>query len=458
MPVTTPLTTLADDQAAAAATAVTDLTTTLHNEDAALPAIRQAVTDATAALAGHARDEASLRMQLCQIVLPADSEPLVTSLENVLVTEQGDRALLASSSDDLARALRKRAATAAQLADATARASVAAAAATVEHAAAEQEAAWLATAHSQPVTDAITAAGAAHGTDPYQAAQSKVKGIVDSQNSGSAMYDLLARRAQEARNRDAAVDNSATRAVNARNDLQATQSPLVGARAKADTAYARVVAELGAVAQTTVADYAAAISSLAAIAAAPGPTSAEDGAITVAADDAAGAAPHEVAVYDANDKLRTAEATLDQAVLAGIASNPDFDPDTDASVTAQRDDVNAKKGDVQNAKNALTADEQLHLDTYEAAIPDAIKQLIVAFFIADATLTRIAAIDVADLENRLTTARSDLATARANAATQERSATRLDGEVSDRTAEAAAWLTVAPDRDAALIKGEGSTT
>lgn len=458
MPVTTPLTTLADDQAAAAAAAVTDLTTTLQDQDAALPAIRQAVTDATAALAGHARDEAGLRMQLCQIVLPADSEPLVTSLENVLVTEQGDRAQLAGASDDLARALRRRATTAAQLADASSRATVAAAAATVEHAAAEQEAAWLATAHSQQVSDAISAAGAASGTDPYQTAQGKVKDIVDSQNSGSAMYDLLARRAREARNRDAAVADSASRAVNARNDLEATRSPLAGARAKAETAYARVVAELGVVAQTTLADYAGAIASLTAIAAAPGPTTAEDGAITVAADDAAGAAPHETAIYDANDQLRSAQAALDQAVLQGIASNPDFDADTDPSVTAQRDDVNTKKGDVQNAKNALTADEQLHLDTYEAAIPEAVKALIVAFFTADATLSRVAAIDVGDLENRLTSARNDLATARANAASQERSATRLDGEVGDRTAEAAAWQTVAPDRGAALIKGEGSIT
>lgn len=458
MSVTTPLTTLADSTATEAASTVANLTATLQAQDTGLSAARQAVAAATTTLTADLRTEASLRRQLCQIEMPADSDPLVVQLEAVLVVEQADRATVAKTADHLDAAVRARASSAAALSAATSRAASTAAAAAAEHASATQVEAWLAAIAATPVTDAIAAAAAARASTPYIKAQAHLKAIVDTPTSGTAkMFDLFARRATEAAAREAYVSEFAAHALDARQTLLATQAPLAGAQAKAETAYARAVAVLQDLAENAVNQLGAATASLAAIAAADDPTVAEQAAITVATDHAAAAAPHETDVYEANDALRAACKAFDLAVLQHRAADPHFDPDTAAGVATERAAVTNKKADVKAKVTALTADEQTHLDTYEATLPDAVKDQIVAFFAAAAIIAKIAAFGT-HVAGDVGAAATALATARTNAGVQNAAAAGLDREVTDRSGAAAARATVSAARTAALIRGEGSTT
>jgi hypothetical protein len=453
MPVTTPLTDFAQQQVTSTQADVDTLKASLTAQDGALPTAWQTVAEAKAALQSDVDQEAAYREALRDIETPADSDPIITALEGLLVTEQDDRARVATAADQLADALRTRASTAAALNVATGRRDAAQASAGSIGTAAAQVEAWLQVAESSAVSDAITAATAARGSQPYQDAQAHIKTIVDS-GGATTMYDLFARRAAEAANRSAHLAASADRAVDAREALLATQAPLQGAVAQAQTRYDRQVARLQDLATNALTDWAAATASLTAVAHGAGLTPAEQGAVSMHYHDATTAAPKEVAVYDANDRLRGAQDTLDAAVLAKIAADPTFDASTSADVQAERDDVNAKQGDLQNARNDL-AGSQGPLDAYEAALPDAVKDDIVAFFRADALIGKLEGFGTT-VPDDVGAAATDLATAWANLAKQEASADRLDREAADRTAAVTSRSQVSDARAAELIRGEGT--
>jgi len=316
---------------------------------------------------------------------------------------------------------------------------------------------WLATIAAAPVTDALAAATTATGTDPYASAKAHLAAIVDTGTSGTTMYDLFARRAKEGAQRDTDISAAADRVLDARQSLLATQAPLDGALAQAATTYARRVAVLKDLAGNAVIEFATATASLAGIAAAARPTVAEQAAITVATEQAAVAAPHESAVYDANDALRAALVALDAVVLRHLESDPGFDPSTAPEVQHEREAVAAARIAVQTAVDTLTSDERSHLATYDATLPDPVKEQIVSFFLAEALIAKIAAFG-ANVSHDVGTAATALAAGRRNAAIQRAAADRLDREVSDRAGAAAARALVSAARGAALIRGEGSIT
>jgi len=463
MSVSTPLTILADATRDAALASKNTLTQSLAAQDAALPTLLKNVATATTALATDAALEAGLRLDLARIELPSDSDPIVVALENVLVHEQGARAEIEAATDELAAAQLRRARTAADLASAAVAVGVTAQRADQEHAAADQVGAWSTAAAAPAVAAVKAAAQTAKNGDPYQAARSRIQSIVDVSTADTTLYELFARRAAEAAERDADVTATVTRATAAVQHFGAANRPSDATLAGAEAAYATAVADLRDIAENVVARYAAAISALTAMvppAAAPvplvpvSPTVAEQGAITAAATDAAAAAPKEVTVYDRRRDLRTKLADLDVKTLAEIEIDPSFDSDTSAVAQAQRQAVTDARTVLATAGQAL-AGVQEPLDIYEAAIPDSVKDEIVAFFAADRVIDQVAAIDVGALQAAVTAAQTALVGARSGAQKLAASGARLDGELADRRSAADAWTAVSQARRAALIRGEG---
>lgn len=446
--VTTSLTQLAAEDAARADDAIQALTSRLGADDADLTQRQAEAAEAAAALAARIDEEAAIREKLARAPLPADAEDLASALETTLVQRQYAVGAAARTADALGSAERRRAADAAAL-DAARRTQTSAR--TAEKLAqqdANRVAKWSAAAEDKPVTDALGSASQALTAAPYTEARARLDTVL-----GAAFVELFLRRATDAAHHDAEVADRLHRARTARWSALTALGDPSGTVLSARHTYSTEVARLRAIAEGAPAQYGEALNALAAVKGGAAPTPQEQQRMDVLSGHAEGAPAQEKALYDARDKLRTAEAHLDDAVLAALRNDPDIDPDTSPDLEEQRHSVADARHEVDTARAALDA-LQADLDKWEASLPDALKGQILVFLTADTVLRELADVNVQQRIHAVTDARDALVLALRKAAKADAVAVRLADEVAARTGDTDAWTTVAAARRATLVRGE----
>ncbi|MFC5219685.1 hypothetical protein [Streptomyces coerulescens] len=442
---TTSLTQFAADDVARATDAVKALTAELATGDAELAVRRKASEDAAAELARLIAEEAAIRRSLGVAPLPADAEALVKQLTTTLVRRQHAVALAAATADALGTEERHRAILAKSLDGA--RRAVTAAEATktqvdIDEGRVEQ---WTATVGTRPVTDALTGAGAALASPPYNEAMDRLAALL-----GPSVVEGLRRRATEAGNRDAAVYE---RLARARDALTASTERPSGALLKARHSYAAEVAKLRAVAEGASVRFAVAMRDLAAVRDMDSPTHEEQESMKGLHKGVEAALPAEKAVWECAEHLRRAEEELDHAMLASLHSVPSPDTGTGPTLDDLRKKVEKARLELNEAQQALAA-HQATLDAWEAAVPEALKEQVLLFLAAEATLQELKDVRVSERIESVTNARDGLVSELTRAVKAEAAARQLADEVASRTGDADAWRAVAAARRAALVRGE----
>ena len=462
---TTPLTKLADQNAARAAAAVTTLTGQLADLDTALAAAGVTAAAATANLATLRQLEVDLRAKLGRVPLPADADQLTDQLEQTLVDQQAATADAAGAADELGSVQRDRARTAAALAIARTTLASTADAAAATRADAERVEAWRTVVTASPFADAVTTAKSARTKAPYTDARDRLFDVLDkplpankgpdaTHPLGQGLLDQLAARAAEADARRAEQTDALTRIRDAAWTLAGTSTPLDVAVARATATRAALVDRLRALATGAVADLTSALATCTAIAAGPIPTTAEQGRMDGYHAAALTAAGKERAVFAAAATLREKRAAFDTAVLGKIQTDPDFAAATSDAVKTERQAVADAEGKLAAAEADLAA-VRAELDLWEVALPEPIKAQVVAFVDADGTLRDLGDVTVAQLTTALQAADQALADALQARDVQRAGDARLRDELARRSAADAAATAGAADRRAALIRGEG---
>ena len=449
---TTPLTKLADQNAARAAAAVTTLTGQLADLDTALAAAGATAAAATANLATLRQLEVDLRAKLGRVPLPADADQLTDQLEQTLVDQQAATADAAGAADELGSVQRDRARTAAALAIAWTTLASTADAAAATRADAERVEAWRTVVTASPFADAVTTAKSARTKAPYTDARDRLFDVLDkplpankgpdaTHPLGQGLLDQLAARAAEADARRAEQTDALTRIRDA-------------AWTRATATRAALADRLRALATGAVADLTSALATCTAIAAGPIPTTAEQGRMDGYHAAALTAAGKERAVFAAAATLREKRAAFDTAVLGKIQTDPDFAAATSDAVKTERQAVADAEGKLAAAEADLAA-VRAELDLWEVALPEPVKAQVVAFVDADGTLRDLGDVTVAQLTTALQAADQALADALQARDVQRAGAARLRDELARRSAAGAAATAGAADRRAALIRGEG---
>ncbi|MEU7106355.1 hypothetical protein ABZ951_15020 [Streptomyces sp. NPDC046215] len=517
---TTPLTQLADEELERAAGAVTTLTGRLAACDTDLARCQREAADATGALAALVAEEAGIRRDLGAAPLPVDADGLARTLEELLVERQRAVAEAARSADALGAVQRGRTALTDALTLAQGRLAKATDAAKKAQEDADQVAAWVgavrarsagkaspgtdpkrggaaqktedaagtsdATAQKtegpaqktegpaqkdespaqKPESPAQKAGTAAQSSDgaaqrPDGAAPPPADGSLDGARGrldalfGAALFKLFRIRAVEAGRRTAAVTDRLDRAHRARRKQLADRGDPAGALLGAQDAYAGALAALRAAAEGASTRHDEARSRLDAVARAQGPTSAQKEQLKRLRRNAQAAAPKEEAVYAAAQDLREAEAALDTAVLAAIDAEPDLDAETSPRVAEEREAVTAAERELREKREEL-AGAQAALDSWEAAIPEDLKEQVLTFLAAEAALDGPGGTDgdAEKLIKNVYDARDALAHALREASKAADAADRLTAELTSRAADAEAAHAVATARRAALVRGE----
>jgi hypothetical protein len=214
------------------------------------------------------------------------------------------------------------------------------------------------------------------------------------------------------------------------------------------------VAELGALAIGAIPAQEAAIATFTRVAARTGPNAAEQGRMDGYHDEALAAADKQLAVFTAAADLRAARAALDASVLAEQGKDPGFDPETSDAVKSQREAVAAAIAVLSAAEAAFTAVKN-DLDLWEAALPEDVKDDVLAFLDADAVVRRQADVDPAALLTAVGDADTALATALTARSAAARSTDLLADTLTERDAVATHAAAVAEARRAAFVRGEG---
>ncbi|MFD0381724.1 hypothetical protein ACFQ2B_02680 [Streptomyces stramineus] len=160
-------------------------------------------------------------------------------------------------------------------------------------------------------------------------------------------------------------------------------------------------------------------------------------------------------MYAAAQDLREAEAALDTAVLAAIDAEPDLDAETSPRVAEEREAVTAAERELREKREEL-AGAQAALDSWEAAIPEDLKEQVLTFLAAEAALDGPGGTDgdAEKLIKNVYDARDALAHALREASKAADAADRLTAELTSRAADAEAAHAVATARRAALVRGE----
>ncbi|MFF7550634.1 hypothetical protein ACFZCU_44535 [Streptomyces canus] len=448
---TTPLTHLADDDFTQATDAVKARTDQLAASDIDLALRQKDAKTATTALADLEAKEAEIRRKLAHALLPADVDGLAEELEVTLIKRQHAVAEVARAADALGAEERKRAALATAVDAARRTLATAKAAKDTAHEDADRIDAWTTAARSQPVTDALSSASQALTTSPYIDARQRLDTLL-----GHALVEQLIIRASEADHRDAAVVGRLDRAREARWSWLTKRGDPSGALLSARHAYNTAATALRAVAEGAPLWFDAAMRELATVKNGEDPTQDEQDRMDTLRGGVKGAeaaAAEEKAVWDAAEKLRKAEADLDDAVLARIPTEPAVDPESSAAVAHKHAAVVAARQELQTARDGLD-EVQNAIDAWETAVPDAVKDQVLAFLAADAALRELRGTHVDQLLRAVSRARDTLVTALRAAAKTTAVSDRLTAEVTARTRDADAGQAVAAARRAALVRGE----
>ncbi|MGW3668124.1 hypothetical protein [Streptomyces sp. NPDC005141] len=452
MSVTTPLTQFADEERDRAIAAVKAVTAAMVACDAELARRKQAARDATGNLAEVAAEEAGIRRQLALALLPADALDLVEKLESTLIKRQRMVAGAARAEDDLGAQERKRAALATALDTARVALSTATDTATKAHEDADSVDAWTTAARAQPVTDALRTASQTLSSAPYTAARHRLDTLL-----GTELVDLFKSRWTEADQRKAELCERLARARAARWELLAErgdrQTPS-GTLLSTRSAYSAAVAALRAVAEGAPVRVEEALNLLTTVQDGTGPTEAEQARMNELREEAKAAAAKQQEVFTAATVLRKAKAELDEAVLAKVSEEPGIDPKMSEDLNTQRAAVAMALTKLKGKQDALDA-AQNALDTWEAAIPEVLKEQVLAFLSADATLGELSEDNLVDTRiTAVSTTRAALDTALKAAANAAAASDRLVDEVRSRTGDTDAGRVVATARRAALVRGE----
>ncbi|MGW0094870.1 hypothetical protein ACWDWS_38715 [Streptomyces sp. NPDC003328] len=478
---TTPLTLLADDDFTQATDTLKARTDQLAASDAELALPQKDAKTATTALADlKAKEalaaleakEAEIRRELALALLPADAAGLAEKLEATLIERQYAVATAARAADALGAEKRKRAALATAVDAARQTLATAKAAKDTAHEDADRIDAWTTAAQSQPVTDALNSASEAMTASPYIDARQRFDTLL-----GHALVEQLIIRAAEADHRDAAVAGRLDRAREARWSFLTKRGDPADALLSTRHAYNTAVTALRAVAEEAPLWFDQAMRGLATVKDGENPTQDEQDrmdSLRVGEKGAEAAVAKEKAVWDAYEKLRKAEADLDNAVLARIPKEPTVDPESSQAVADEHAAVVkepvvdpessqavadkhaavvAAQQDLKTAQGEL-AEVQKALDTWQAAIPDVVMDQVFAFLAADATLRKLGDTHVDHLLTAVSRARDRLVTALRAAAKTTAASDRLTAEVTARSGDADAWRAVAAARRAALVRGE----
>ncbi|MEV5273386.1 hypothetical protein [Streptomyces werraensis] len=457
---TTPLTQLADDDFTQATDALkgrtdqlaaSDIELALPDKDAKTVTTALADLKAKKALAALETKEAGIRRELALALLPADAAGLAGELEATLIERQYAVAEAARAADALGAEERKRAALAAAVDAARQTLATAAAAKDKAHEDADRIDAWTSAARSQPVTDALSSARQALTASPYIDARQRLVTLL-----GRELVEQLIIRAAEADHRDAAVAGRLDRARQARWRSLADRGDPSGVLRSTRQAYSTAVTALRAVAEGAPVRFDRAMRGLATVMDGEDPTQVEQDRMDSLRDGEKGAkaaVAKEKAVWDAYEKLRKAEADLDDAVLARIPMEPAVDHESSQDVADKHAAVVAAQQGLKTAQGEL-AEVQNALDTWEAAIPDVVMDQVFAFLAADATLRELGDTHVDHLLKAVSRTRDRLVTALRAAAKTAAVSDRLTAEVTARAGDADAWRAVAAARRAALVRGE----
>ncbi|MEV3890752.1 hypothetical protein AB0K38_32570 [Streptomyces griseoincarnatus] len=457
---TTPLTQLADDDFTQATDALeartdqlaaSDIELALPDKDAKTVTTALADLKAKKALAALETKEAGIRRELALALLPADAAGLAGELEATLIERQYAVAEAARAADALGAEKRKRAALATAVDAARQTLATAKAAKDTAHKDADRIDAWTTAAQSQPVTDALNSASEAMTASPYIDARQRLDTLL-----GHALVEQLIIRAAEADHRAVAVAGRLDRAREARWSFLTKRGDPAGALLSTRHAYNTAVTALRAVAEEAPLWFDQAMRGLATVKDGENPTQDEQDrmdSLRVGEKGAEAAVAKEKAVWDAYEKLRKAEADLDNAVLARIPKEPVVDPESSQAVADEHAAVVAAQQDLKTAQGEL-AEVQKALDTWQAAIPDVVMDQVFAFLAADATLRELRDTHVDHLLTAVSRARERLVTALRAAAKTAAASDRLTAEVTARSGDADAWRAVAAARRAALVRGE----
>ena len=426
---------------------------------AALTTAEEDANKAAKAVADLQAGESTLRQQLAVAVMPATIDQLEQDLEANLRLQRPALAALAEAQDQVAMRTRER-----RRADATldrTRAQLAQADADLILAQRDDDQAnlWRAALGGQTLASVVTTAGDSQVISQVNGAKARLTALL----GDAQLFDLLEQRYDAAT--AAAEDRAAAaaRAVAAVDAVHVEQAGIAGAVLQAADEFALVRERVRAAAERSEQRLASSRSVLQGVSGAPdlppevqARIDARAATATSAVGGAASAASREKELREAEIRLITAAAALEELVLPKQALDPAYDPagDPDAAVAKAIADKGAADALRREKHDAFEQQHADKIDGWEVAVPPLVMALATDALRAMAAIDAVRSLDPAQLTQDLDAAEEAYAEA---LAAQDKARTLLEAAAARAAArldDAAAVQPVSDLRIAALVRGD----